>query len=371
MKLENNIFKIITDSGSGTGFFFKGYEYIITNYHVVAGFREVIIEDNQKNRYLSKVVMVNSLVDIAFLVVKDMPVVEKIIELNANLNIETMQEVNIAGYPFGMPFVITKGIISSTKQIMDNRYYIQTDAAINSGNSGGPMIDKENNLVAVVNSKFSEADNVGFGIPFSDIQDELDNFTFHDEAYRVKCVSCHNYLEKKVEFCDKCGKDIDEKLFDTLEKEEDSKLTMVVEKAITNYGLNPKLCRVGKEFWEFYPKSNVIRFFSTGEDSFYASSPICSVPKEHIEEALKVITSNKFKPFNLGIYAKNNTICLYYRIFQFDVTSEVSTEEVMHNLELFIAKSIELSEYFIEIFNADVAIESKQGDKGSVSISLI
>ena len=360
MKLENNIFKIITDSGSGTGFFLKGYDYIITNYHVVAGFREVIIEDNQKNRYLSKVVMVNSLVDIAFLVVKDMPIVEKIIELNPNLHIETTQEVNIAGYPFGMPFVITKGIISSIKQIMDNRYYIQTDAAINSGNSGGPMIDKENNLVAVVNSKFTEADNVGFGIPFSDIQSELDNFTFKDEVYRVKCVSCNNYIEKRVKFCDKCGKDINEKLFDTLEKEEDSQLTKVVEKAIANYGLNPKLCRVGKEFWEFYPKSNVIRFFTTnGEDSFYANSPICSVPKENIEEALKIINGNKVKPFNLGIYAKNNTICLYYRIFQFDVTNDVSRDEVMHNLELFISKSIKLSEYFIQKFNADVAIESK------------
>ena len=51
------------------------------------------------------------------------------------------RKVYVAGYPYGMPFTITEGSVSSPKQLMDGKYYIQTDAAVNPGNSGGPAAD--------------------------------------------------------------------------------------------------------------------------------------------------------------------------------------------------------------------------------------
>ena len=50
------------------------------------------------------------------------------------------RKVYVAGYPYGMPFTITEGSVSSPKQLMDGKYYIQTDAAVNPGNSGGPAL---------------------------------------------------------------------------------------------------------------------------------------------------------------------------------------------------------------------------------------
>ena len=357
--LENSIFKVIVEDGSGTGFMIDGYEYIITNYHVVSHFREVILEDNNKNRYLATVVMVNSVVDIAFLVCDELKNRKSAIKLQDGLEIVNRQKVNIAGYPFGMPYVITEGIISSTKQVMENRYYIQTDAAINSGNSGGPMVDADNNLVAVVNAKFSDADNVGFGIPYGDLQKELNDFKFDDKVYRVKCNSCDNYLVNRVKFCDNCGKAIDETLFDNYESKDETKIMEIIDKSIADYGLNPKLCRVGKDYWEFYPKSNVIRFFTSGDYGFYANSPLCNVPKSNIKEALELINSDKFKPFNIGIYARNNTICLYYRVFQNDFHNDKIVDEVQKNFTKFIGKSVELSEFFINEYGCEVAVESR------------
>ena len=73
------------------------------------------------------------------------------------------RKVYVAGYPYGMPFTITEGSVSSPKQLMDGKY-IQTDAAVNPGNSGGPILDEDNRVVGVTVSKFTQADNMGFGI---------------------------------------------------------------------------------------------------------------------------------------------------------------------------------------------------------------
>ena len=75
------------------------------------------------------------------------------------------QKINVAGNPFGMPFTATEGTVSSPRQLMDDTYYIQTDAAVNPGNSGGPMFNLDGEVVAITTSKMSNEDNMGFGIP--------------------------------------------------------------------------------------------------------------------------------------------------------------------------------------------------------------
>ncbi len=358
MNLEKYIFKVVTTDGSGTGFIVNGYDYIITNYHVIAGFREVFIENNNKDRYLAEVVMVNKEADLAFLIAKDMPKIESLISIDENLEIQKQQTVNIAGFPFGMPLTITEGIISSINQVMDNRQYIQTDAAINSGNSGGPMVDKSGSLIAVVNAKFDNADNVGFGIPYKELLYELKNHQFTNYQFRVKCDTCDNYIEKKSKFCDSCGNKIDETIFMDKSIDRESELTKIINNSIIKAGYNPKLCKVGNEFWEFYPKSNVVRLFER-DDEFFANAPLCNVPKKDLSSALEIINSDKFSPYSLGIYRTNNTICLYYRVYQSDIHNKNHQAEIADNFSKFIAKSVELSDYFISKFDCEVALSSK------------
>ena len=116
----------------------------MTNYHVVEGFRQVALEDNQKNRYLANIVLVNPILDIALLSAEGDFTALPEISL-ACTEVTLGQKINVAGYPFGMPFTATEGTVSSPKQLMDDSYYIQTDAAVNPGNSGGPMFNQSGN----------------------------------------------------------------------------------------------------------------------------------------------------------------------------------------------------------------------------------
>ena len=140
----NAVYKVNHAGGSGSCFYLKNKDLFVTNFHVVDGFREVALQDNDKNRFYARVVLVNPAKDIALL--KADGDFSTLPEINLSVldTVSIGQKINVAGYPFGMPFTVTEGTVSSPRQLINDSYYIQTDAAVNPGNSGGPMFHDQN-----------------------------------------------------------------------------------------------------------------------------------------------------------------------------------------------------------------------------------
>lgn len=65
--LFQTVYKITHAGGSGSCFYLKKHDLFVTNYHVVEGFRQVALEDDNKNRYLARVILINPLLDVALL----------------------------------------------------------------------------------------------------------------------------------------------------------------------------------------------------------------------------------------------------------------------------------------------------------------
>ena len=145
--IESSVFKINTANGTGTGFYNKENDLVITNYHVVVGCHTVSLEGKDKNRYLTQVVYVNPGKDIAFLRANDLPKPIDTVLIDHQTESRSRDKVIVLGYPYGMPFTVTEGIVSNPRQSIGGRYYIQTDAAINPGNSGGPVINEKGELI--------------------------------------------------------------------------------------------------------------------------------------------------------------------------------------------------------------------------------
>ncbi|HBK71104.1 MAG TPA: peptidase S1, partial [Flavobacteriaceae bacterium] len=246
---KNSIYKIITADGTGTGFKVINHDFLITNYHVIKGSKTVAVEDHHQNRYLAKVAMVNPEVDLAFLHVEELKATKGAIKLDENNQVSNLQTVFINGFPFGMPFTVTEGIVSSPNQPMKGRNFIQTDAAVNPGNSGGPMLNENGVLIGVTTSKFTEADNVGFGIKHTDVIKQINEYHFDDVKYRVKCNSCDSYTVEESEFCSNCGSNINISVFEEFEKSHFANFT---EEGLKELGINPVLCRAGRDYWEFH-----------------------------------------------------------------------------------------------------------------------
>ncbi len=159
----------------GSGFIIASDGYIVTNYHVVDGADEITVmvgNDTNKN-YKAKVVGVDQKTDLALLKIdvdNDLPY----LEFGDSDSAKVGNSVIAVGNPFGLGGTVTSGIISAkARYISGDTFddYIQTDAAINSGNSGGPLCDGATGKVLGVNSViFSPSGGnvgIGFAIPSS------------------------------------------------------------------------------------------------------------------------------------------------------------------------------------------------------------
>ncbi len=350
---KNSIYKIITADGTGTGFKVVDHDFLITNYHVIKGSKTVAVEDHHQNRYLAKVAMVNPEVDLAFLNVEDLKAKKGTIQLNTDNKVDNLQTVFINGFPFGMPFTITEGIVSATNQPMHGRKYIQTDAAVNPGNSGGPMLNKDGFLVGVTTSKFTEADNVGFGIKHNEVIKQVNDYSFNDVKYRVKCNSCDSFTVEESEFCSNCGNNIDASVFEEFEKSHFANFT---EDALKELGVNPVLCRAGRDFWEFHQGSALVRIFIVNNNYLFVTSPLNRLPKDNLKELLTYINSNQVAPYQLGVY--ENKIYISYRTHLSDIYSN-GKDDIKNNMIRLAIKADELDDFFKDNFGCEMSMESK------------
>lgn len=168
-------------SGSG---FPVSTKHIITNNHVVEGCNNVTIFKNN-NSFDSTLVSNDTINDLAILEIKN----SKFNEVFSMSNDEPklMQEIVVAGFPFGSSLSssvkVTKGIVSSLSGLGNNFSQMQIDAAIQPGNSGGPILDKKGNVVGVAVASLDDKkiieefgvipQNTNFGIKSSVIKNFL------------------------------------------------------------------------------------------------------------------------------------------------------------------------------------------------------
>jgi serine protease Do len=353
-KLFNNIVKISSASGSGSGFYLKSMNVIVTNHHVVSGVKSVAIETYTKEKIKANVLQVNPMSDIAILRPAK-PIADFELKISRNSPVNNMDKVHVLGYPYGMPFSVTEGIVSAPKQYVEGRYFIQTDAAINPGNSGGPMVNTAGEIIGITTCKYTEADNMGFAIPSDVVADELESFGKSNvESFGVKCPSCDYLITQKEEYCENCGSKLEESLFEELQL---TPLGEFVESALNAIGIDPVLARAGYEFWEFHQGSALIRFFIFKNNYLFATCPLVKLPKVNPVNVYNYMLSNPVSPYVLGIL--DGTIYISYRICIPDIFTELGSK-IKENLIGFPSMADSLDNTLIEKYGCEWSDDSKK-----------
>jgi serine protease Do len=355
---RDSVFKINTSAGTGSGFYLKNKNILVTNYHVVQGYRTVAIEDQEKERYTAQVVLVNPYTDLAFL--------RPIRTWNAPdgsfdsfAPVENREQVFVLGFPFGMPYTETKGIVSSARQLMEGRHYIQTDAAVNPGNSGGPVVNSRGQLVGITTSKFTNADNMGFAIPVEVLNEDLETLTLNEaQSYAVKCNSCKLLIFEKTEYCTNCGNTIDINVFDQTTP---NRASSFVEESLTLLGMDPVLARNGEDYWEFHFGTTFITIYFHEREYLHTMSPINELPTALQEELFKYLLEVPLPAYKLGIL--DNKIFISYRIHMSDMFSSFAST-IRKNLAIFPLKADEMSDYFLAKFGCPKTKYSRENNSG-------
>ena len=170
-----------TYQASGSGFIITSDGYILTNYHVINGSDTVTVATYDDETYDAKVVGYDESNDIAVLKIDAENL--KPVTIGDSDKLRVGETVYAIGNPLGeLTFSLTRGIVSALSRNIQtdsgaSMNLIQTDCAINSGNSGGALFNVCGEVVGITNAKYSssgyseaEIDNIGFAIPINNVK---------------------------------------------------------------------------------------------------------------------------------------------------------------------------------------------------------
>jgi S1-C subfamily serine protease len=181
--------------GQGSGFILDQQGHILTNYHVVDRAQQVEVTLANKNKYKATVIGTDPSHDLALLQINNAPNLQPA-TLADSTHLLVGQRVYAIGNPFGFQGTMTRGIISALRSVqlpsgvkIDNA--IQTDAAVNPGNSGGPLLNSHGDVIGITtmiaenpNGGAEQSAGIGFAIPISTAKAMLDDFARYGRVRR-------------------------------------------------------------------------------------------------------------------------------------------------------------------------------------------
>ena len=162
--------------GAGSGFVIDSKGYILTNFHVVQGAQTIEVVLGDQSRYSAKFIGADQRNDVALLKVEPKGKPLMALQLGDSAALQVGQKVLAIGNPFGFQSTLTTGVVSAlgrtvqTSQTTFIDQAIQTDAAINRGNSGGPLINSHGEVIGINSAIYTPSGTtagIGFAIPIN------------------------------------------------------------------------------------------------------------------------------------------------------------------------------------------------------------
>jgi serine protease Do len=161
----------------GSGVIASGDGYIVTNFHVVRGADAIVVRLADQSEHRARLVGSDARTDLALLKIegRGLPA----LPFGDSDRLEVGEPVMAIGNPFGLEQTVTTGIVSAKERFIGSGPYddfIQTDASVNPGNSGGPLVDSRGTLVGINTAIFSQTGGsvgIGFAIPVNVAKDVL------------------------------------------------------------------------------------------------------------------------------------------------------------------------------------------------------
>lgn len=161
-----SVFVIYSGNSLGSGFA-VGENCIVTNAHVIDNDKHISVSSYDGNEYEAKVLGMSESEDIAVLVIENATF--PYLSIADISSVKTGDDIYAIGAPKGMAYTLTKGSISAKERLIRKNTYIQIDAAINEGNSGGPLLNDSGQVLGMNTLKMSDSEGIGLAIPIDRI----------------------------------------------------------------------------------------------------------------------------------------------------------------------------------------------------------
>ena len=323
---KNVVIQIATPFSVGTGFFLREHNLIVTNEHVVRNNKSVVVEGQLIERQLRPVMYLDTRYDLAFI---QGPEHNHLAEVRLG-DSDLVREGNIviaAGHPFGLKFTATQGIVSSTQHRQEDIHYIQHDAALNPGNSGGPLFNEQAEVIGINTFILRDGQSIGFALPSNVLLRTFAEFCKSSGCAAVRCASCLNMVFETPEvthYCPNCGSEIS--TISNIEEYAALGMRRDLEDIIQGFGYEVVLCRRGPNNWELNRGSaRILLSYHEESGMVVAESVLANLPRENILPIYQFLMQQnaKLRGLNLGI--NKNNIILSAIMFDQYIKPEFST----------------------------------------------
>ncbi|MBU0958848.1 MAG: trypsin-like peptidase domain-containing protein [Nanoarchaeota archaeon] len=179
--IEDSIKAVVTirtNVGQGTGFIIDRDGYIITNAHVLSGGNVITAITYDRESLPATFIGYNPEIDLALLKIDGQH--EKL-KLGDSEEVQVGEKVIAIGNPLGLQFSVSEGIVSGTHRPgpSGENIYLQTDAALNPGNSGGPLINKQGEVIGINNFKIGAGESLGFALESNYIEEYINEIALN------------------------------------------------------------------------------------------------------------------------------------------------------------------------------------------------
>jgi len=343
------VIQIATPFSTGTGFYLKDYDFIITNEHVIRDNNEVVIDGVHIKKRMAKVVFIDPKNDLAFLKIEadhKMPA----LKIDVNYQLKLGEQVVAVGHPFGLKYTATQGIISNLAHVVDDVQYIQHDAALNPGNSGGPLVNSQGSVIGVNTFIIRDGNNIGFSLPLSYLIEALDAFKKANTDSAARCESCGNLVfehSSEKGYCDHCGIKI--VLPHEIENYEPIGLKKTIESMLAEMGYDVRISRRGPNNWELKRGSAIINIsYHEKTGLIIGDAFLVQLPKEQIKDIYTYLLRENYKMEGLTFSVKGQDIIISLLIYD----KYFNLETGLKLLNLLVEKADHYDDILVNEFGA-------------------
>lgn len=313
-KYKEIVVQIATPFSTGTGFILTDNGYIITNEHVVRDNKTVVVQTSKLHKRVCRIIFIDQKYDIAILQYED-EAHNHTIEFSNEIRLG--QEVIAIGHPLGLQYSVTKGIISSLEYQHGGISYLQHDAALSPGNSGGPLLDNQGQLVGINSFIVKNGLNIGLSLPSVKLLSIIAEFNAGGGKAACRCMACETIIFEEIginEYCNVCGDKISP--ISLVQDYLPIGMSKKIEEILDGMNISPDLCRRGPHCWEILHGSAKINI-SYHEKSGYIvlDAHLCRLTKENVGELYMYLLQQNYYNQGITFSVKDENIILSLMIY--------------------------------------------------------
>jgi serine protease Do len=315
-RFRDIVVQIATPFSTGTGFILPSAGLIISNEHVVRDNSEVVIKSELLGRRLVRVLFTDSRLDLALMALPEAAGIPAV-RIASAVRPKAGDAVLAMGHPFGLAFTATKGIVSGSNHEQEGVQYIQHDAALNPGNSGGPLVNMAGEIIGVNTFTIQQGSSLGFSLPSEYLIDTIQVFKTGGGQVGVRCSSCMRAIfEDTIDrgYCPNCGVKV--QLPSMVKPYEPIGMALTIETLLEMGGHDVRLARRGPDAWEITQGSAAISIsYYDRTGLITGEAHLCRLPAENPQEVYAYLLRENYRLEGLTLSVRGQELILSLVIY--------------------------------------------------------